>query len=210
MSDSDLLKRLREKQPEAVRYLTQYYLPSVWRFVYVRANGDKHLAEDIVSETALALIRAAAEEAEIGSPSAWMRSVAYKKLMDHYRAAARVKHLIGQVTTTQEVAEQTDAVTQHIQQERREEVRRSMDALSEQHRMALEWKYIEKLSVRDIAERWDTTEKAVESILFRARCEFRRQHRKESEDESPEPERQSNSSQSQTTVDGRHSLKVKN
>ncbi len=48
-----------------------------------------------------------------------------------------------------------------------------MDELSDQQRMALEWKYVERLSVREIAERLDTSEKAAESILFRARKEFR-------------------------------------
>ena len=48
-----------------------------------------------------------------------------------------------------------------------------MGELSDQHRTALEWKYLDKLSVREIADRWETSEKAVESILFRARRELR-------------------------------------
>jgi hypothetical protein len=48
-----------------------------------------------------------------------------------------------------------------------------MDELTDQHRTALEWKYVDKLSVRDIAGRWEATEKSVESILFRARRELR-------------------------------------
>jgi predicted DNA-binding protein YlxM (UPF0122 family) len=50
-----------------------------------------------------------------------------------------------------------------------------MDSMPEQYRMALEWKYLDQLSVREIAARWKMTEKAVESILFRARREFRDQ-----------------------------------
>ena len=38
----------------------------------------------------------------------------------------------------------------------------------------LEWKYLDGLSVRDMAERLGETEKAVESVLYRARREFRR------------------------------------
>jgi hypothetical protein len=48
-----------------------------------------------------------------------------------------------------------------------------MDSLPDQQRLALEWKYLDKLSVREMADRWETTVKAVESILFRARREFR-------------------------------------
>jgi len=48
-----------------------------------------------------------------------------------------------------------------------------MDELDETKRQCLEWKYIEKLPVREMAARLDLTEKAVESILYRARLEFR-------------------------------------
>jgi predicted RNA polymerase sigma factor len=55
-----------------------------------------------------------------------------------------------------------------------------MDQLSDQYRLALEWKYVDQLSVREIAVRFGLTEKAAESILFRARRELREQLVKES------------------------------
>lgn len=173
MNDSDFLRGLRQRDPAAVRHLTECYLPSVWRFVYVQVGGDHHLAEDVVSEAVLALVRAAAAGAEIQSPAAWLRSVAGHKVQDHYRAAARVQHLIEQVKQTEPRADENDAHAQQEQAERRREIRAVMDTLPERHRLALEWKYIDKLAVRDIAARLDLTEKAVESILFRARREFR-------------------------------------
>jgi hypothetical protein len=45
--------------------------------------------------------------------------------------------------------------------------------LPEQTRTAMEWKYIDKVSVREISQRMRITEKAVESILFRGRREMR-------------------------------------
>jgi RNA polymerase sigma-70 factor (ECF subfamily) len=57
--------------------------------------------------------------------------------------------------------------------EQRLAVRRVMDDLPEQYRLVLEWKYIDDLSVRQIGDRLAMTEKAAESILFRARREFR-------------------------------------
>jgi RNA polymerase sigma-70 factor (ECF subfamily) len=176
LNDIDLLRRLREQDPEAVRSLTRSYLPSIWRFVYVRVKGDEHLAEDIVSETVLALIKAVGDEVPIENPVAWMRSVAQNKVMDHFRSAARVRQLMQNVTHTTATANHDDAPSLKLHEEKREQVREIMDGLTEQHRIALEWKYLEKLSVKEIAQRWDTTEKAVESILFRARCEFREQH----------------------------------
>ena len=175
MNDIDLVRRLREKDPKAVQHLNECYLPSVWRFVFVRVDGNHHLAEDIVSETVLALIRAAAsDETEIVNPVGWLRAVANRKVQDHYRAVARVQHLIDQVKHTASSNEiESDPAKLLELKERRAEVRQVMDDLPEQHRIALEWKYIDKLSVREIAMRLDMSEKAAESVLFRARRDFR-------------------------------------
>lgn len=175
MNDSDLVRRLRERDPAAFQCLNERYLPAVWRFVYMRVDGDSHLAEDIVSEAVLALVRFLSEESndEIENPGGWLRSVAKHKVQDHYRAVARVRHLIDDAKQTAEADTRDDPAKCEESREKRAEVRRAMDEISDQHRAVLEWKYLDKLSVREIADRWDTTEKAVESILFRARRELR-------------------------------------
>lgn len=172
MDDRELVERLRGKDAAAIRHLSECLLPSVWRFVYFKVNGDRHLAEDIVSETVLSLIKAvAASDVDILCPSAWMRSVATRKIQDHFRAAARVQHLIDQADSV--VGRNQPAQSACEAEERRTAVRKVMDDLPELHRLALEWKYVDRLSVQEIAVRMAMTEKAVESILFRARREFR-------------------------------------
>jgi RNA polymerase sigma-70 factor (ECF subfamily) len=57
--------------------------------------------------------------------------------------------------------------------ETRNQVVTVMDGLPEEERLALEWKYVDDLSVGDIADRLGRTEKAVESVLYRARRSFR-------------------------------------
>ncbi|MEZ6125235.1 MAG: sigma-70 family RNA polymerase sigma factor [Planctomycetaceae bacterium] len=181
MNDSAFLEGLRTQDPAAVQHLSDCFLPTVWRFVYIRVNQDRHLAEDVVSEAVLALIRAAADpNVLIKCPAAWLRSVAGNKIADHFRTVARVQHLIDDARRSGTVSDDEDAAAVHEADERRQQVRQVMDGLSEQYRLALEWKYIDHVSVRDIADRLDCTEKAAESILFRARREFR--HRMEMRD----------------------------
>jgi RNA polymerase sigma factor (sigma-70 family) len=187
LNDSDFLDELRQRDPAAVRHLTDCYVPSVWRYVFIQVGGDHHLAEDLVSEAVLALVRAAASGAEVQSPGAWLRSVASNKVQDHFRAAARVQHLLDQVKQTEPAADTNDAPAQQQRLERRIQVREVMDELPERHRLVLEWKYLDKLAVREIAARLDLTEKAAESILFRARREFREKlsHKEKKEDHPP-------------------------
>ena len=174
MDDSALVEGLRCRDPAAVRYLSETCLPAVWRFACVRVRTDRHLAEDIVSEAVLALLKAVADPSvTIESPMSWLRTVVANKVVDNFRAAARVQHLIDQVQVTQPHSKsQTASEQQHVL-ERREEVREILESLPEQTRIALEWKYIDKASVREISDRMGITEKAVESILFRGRREFR-------------------------------------
>lgn len=193
LNDSALVQGLREQDPAAVKHLSDCFLPSVWRFVYVKVNRDRHLAEDIVSETVLALVKAVADtKTDILNPGAWLRSVASNKVTDHFRAAARVQHLIDEAKQSAPVSDDIDAAALQEQSERRGEVRDVMDQLSDQHRMVLEWKYIETLSVRVMAERLDITEKAVESILFRARRDFRERMMRVDSRECGVPGRQQN------------------
>jgi RNA polymerase sigma factor (sigma-70 family) len=112
-------------------------------------------------------------DAEILNPAGWLRTVAARRIADHFRAVARVQHLLQQAPQPQSDHGLADPARQHELEETRAEVRRAMDALPDQYRLALEWKYLDKLSVREIAERWGMSEKGVESILFRARREFR-------------------------------------
>ena len=174
LNNTEFLQGLRDQDPAAVRHLTECYVPSVWRYVCDKVGGDQHLAEDIVSEAVLALIRAVSTDAAIQYPGAWLRKVAGRRVQDHFRAVSRVRHLVQQVQHVAEHADENDAVQQQLAMERRQEVVDVMDALKPQQRMVLEWKYIEKLSVRTIAERLDVTEKTVEATLFRARQKFKK------------------------------------
>ena len=48
-----------------------------------------------------------------------------------------------------------------------------MHQLADEDRLLLEWKYLDELSVKEIAARLERTEKAVEARLYRARLSFR-------------------------------------
>ena len=173
LNNDAFVEGLRHQEPAAARHLNECYVPVVWRFVYHRVNLDRHLAEDIVSESVLALVRAIGKGDEIEFPSAWLRQVATRRIQDHFRAAARVAHLMEHAIETASHETTETPSSQHDTKLKRQEVRDVLDQLADPSRLALEWKYVDGLSVRVIADRLAVTEKSAESILFRARKKFK-------------------------------------
>ncbi len=187
LNRDEFVEGLRNQEPAAARHLNECYVPGVWRFVYRRVDQDRHLAEDIVSESVLALVRAIGKGVEIEYPSAWLRQVATRRIQDHFRAAARVAHLMEHAVETASHETAETPATEHDAKLRRQEVRDVLDQLAEPARLSLEWKYIDGLSVRVIADRLGVTEKSVESILFRARKQFRERMQSSDDSSAPEP-----------------------
>ncbi|MCG8652047.1 MAG: sigma-70 family RNA polymerase sigma factor, partial [Pirellulales bacterium] len=120
-----------------------------------------------------ALVAAVSARTPIEHPIAWLRTVALRRIQDHFRAAARVQHLLEQAQCAEVCEDHQDPAKQHDRKLKRQAVRSAMDGLPESYRLALEWKYVERLSVRVIAQRLSVTEKSVESVLFRARRALR-------------------------------------
>jgi len=104
----------------------------------------------------------------------WLISVARHKLVDHWRRS------VSQVAAQDlELPEQeTNPAAAMDALEIRQAVGQAMDRMDDLQRIALEWKYIDGLTVREIAEQLGRTEKAIEGILYRARAAFRAQYNK--------------------------------
>lgn len=159
----------------ALGTLYQRYLPSVWRYVYTHVGGDRHVVEDLVSETFLAALRGLKKlDADSRPLYPWLISVARHKLGDHRRRARRSE--AGVRVPGQDAVDTSlngDPPGYLLATERKALAARAMARLPDEERLALEWKYVDELSVRDIARRMGRTEKAVENLLYRARKSFR-------------------------------------
>jgi RNA polymerase sigma-70 factor, ECF subfamily len=175
LTDADLLHAARRGDSEAWRTLYQRFLPAVWRQAYALVS-DVHAAEDITSETMLALLRGI-DRLDVDTPriAGWLAAVVRCKVADYQRKVVRAREKLtfaaapsincapsASPSAPLEVAETRDAVLS------------ALDELPERQRNVLEWKYLDALGVREIAERLGESEKAVEAVLYRARREFRR------------------------------------
>jgi RNA polymerase sigma factor (sigma-70 family) len=95
------------------------------------------------------------------------------KVQDHYRALLRQPASLEEWDGTPALISmpQFDDI---LDAERLSvKVALTLAALSEQYRAALLWRYWENCSVRDMAQRTNKTEKAIERLLARARKAFK-------------------------------------
>lgn len=166
----------------AWRALYDRHLPALWRYVYARTGGDHALAEDVVGETVLALVAAIGSlNPESGRLAGWLARVARSKLHDHRRKQGRAARAAATIARRDRPNGLAHAPATLEEAETRAQVLAVMGQLADEARLALEWKYVEGLSVREIALRLGRTEKAAESILLRARRSFRRLFRRVSQ-----------------------------
>lgn len=174
MTDTELILAIQSGDESALGALYQRYLPAVWRYAYVHLAGNIHAAEDVVSETFLAAVRGIARLDPMGgSVGGWLIGIARHKVGDIRRHRGRTTGTEPEVLDAFADPKTPAAAAPLEEAETRACVRLVMDRLDGEERLALEWKYVEGLSVREIAGRLGRTEKAAEAVLFRARNTFR-------------------------------------
>jgi RNA polymerase sigma-70 factor (ECF subfamily) len=157
--------------------LYERYMPSIWRYAFSRLAGDDSVARDVVSETFLAVLQSLGRAGEAPDDVArWLSGVARHKLADHWRRSRPQKQIDEDGADPPDHG--SDPVAAMDASETRRAVGEVMAGMEDAQRIALEWKYIEGLTVREMAGRLGCTEKAVEAILYRARAVFKAQYKR--------------------------------
>ena len=146
-----------------------------FRSWWTGTHGDESLADDIASETMLTLASQVANvDLENSSLAKWIIGVARHKINDVYRRAnrgLRASQVVADRISNHHAT--VDASTPLEAGETRTHVLDTLETISLDERLALEWKYVEELSVAEIALRMGRSEKGIESLLYRARQSFR-------------------------------------
>jgi RNA polymerase sigma-70 factor (ECF subfamily) len=140
-------------------------VPVLGRYLVSRCS-QRALAEDLTSETFLA----AARQRPAGAVSvAWLVGVARHKLADHWRREAREQRLLRAVEAVPPGTE--DPWESHLDMLG---ARQALSEVAPQHRAALTLRYLDGLSVPEVAEVLGRTLGATEALLVRARRDLRR------------------------------------
>src|SRR4051812_21340132 len=141
-------------------------LPQV--FGYLRSRtGNEAVAEDLTAETFLAAVQAIQRNGIPNLTVAWVIGVARHKLVDHWRRQAREERGLRLLP---EEDNDVDDVAERFERTRAREV---LEELGAHHCAALTLRYLDGLSVPEVAHHLDRTVHATEALLVRARNAFR-------------------------------------
>ena len=153
------------------RVLYRATLGDVFGYLLVHAGGNRQLAEDLTAETYLHAVRQFRHDPGVVTP-AWLKTVAKRRLVDHWRVqerlnrkAERLRQELG--TRPRSNAQEADRTVDRVA------VYEALSRLAPDHRIVLTLKHLDDLSVAEIAVELGRTPKAIESLLQRARREFR-------------------------------------
>ena len=151
-------------------------LPSVYGYLSSRCRPVA-AAQDLTADTFLAAVDAARRNDPNAVNLPWVMGVARHKLIDHWRRQDRQEKRITLLAG--DASADLDPWNVHLDALRAREV---LDELAPHHRAALTFRYLDDLSVPEVAALLGRTLHATEALLTRAREAFRRAYGEEEEE----------------------------
>jgi RNA polymerase sigma-70 factor (ECF subfamily) len=177
--DIALRDRVLAGDRRAAADLLDQHLDTLYEFVHYRVGGNTHVAEDLVQETLVVALERMRSFDGRSRMSTWLCGIAKNKI----RAGRRKRKPVAMAELLTEADEDIDAILSAVdtaplpdwileQQETKDLVGATLSSLPPDYRRALLSKYVEELTVPQMAARDKKSEKATESHLARARLAF--------------------------------------
>jgi RNA polymerase sigma-70 factor (ECF subfamily) len=183
VDDRERVRRILAGDQGAFRALFDEFFPRLYRYALAHLGRDQDEARDVVQQTFCRAIEKLDGFRGEAALYTWFCQICRNVIADHFRrnpggrlartvlledqpnARAILESLAAPATDEPEAGALSEQVHRIVAA--------TLDALPGRYGEALEWKYIDGLSVREIATRLSVGEKAAESLLTRARESFR-------------------------------------
>lgn len=164
--------QVRLDDPAAFRSFYDDALPRIYGYFLHRCGGAVPLAEDLTQETFLAAVRELKKGRAVETPLPWLYGIARHKLLDHYRSRERAERNLA---VAWEGAELDDEVLlETAGEEARPLIMTALASVAASQQAALVLRYLDGLSVPEVAAVLGKSVEAVESLLARGRESFKR------------------------------------
>jgi len=178
--DRFLVARMVRGDEVAFGEFFEAHFAPLFRFAMPRVANDAQIAEDVVQAALCRAVRKLSSYRGEAALLTWLCTFCRHEISAYFEKASRVPPMVELLDDIPEVrmaleslsaAERPETALQRNETSRL--VQLVLDRLPGHYGDALEWKYIDGLSVVEIAERLNVGTKAAESMLTRARTAFR-------------------------------------
>jgi RNA polymerase sigma-70 factor (ECF subfamily) len=179
-ADRFLVARLLRGDEDAFAEFFESSFGPLFRFALPRSGGDPDLAEELVQTTLVRAVRKLSTYRGEAALLTWLTTICRREIATHYESQRRVPPMVDLSEELPEVRAALESIADDATPEsalRHRQVAQLvqlvLDRLPARYGDALEWKYIDGLTVAEIAGRLRIAPKAAESVLTRARVAFR-------------------------------------
>ena len=175
--EADLVRAAARGDGESRARLFDRYLEAVYEFVFYRVGRRAEVAEEVTQEVfARALQHMERYDPARGDFGQWLGGISRNAIRDLARKSrAPGAALAADPTPVLDgLPGGGDPADAAADRDGQEALLRALSDLPERYRELLRWKYLDGLSVKEIAARKRATEKAIEGMLGRAREALRR------------------------------------
>jgi len=176
LSDADIMLRVKAGDQAAFDFLVQKYRRAMVSFMYRMARNSA-AAEDLAQEVFLRVYRSRENYEASAKFTTWLYRIATNLAVNHARDTRHERPEVqvsldepdDETGTTLEVPDRSLNVEQAIvQRERMMAIRRKVEALPEQQKLAVIMHKYQQMDYKQIAEVLKKSESATKSLLFRA------------------------------------------
>lgn len=181
LDDRRLVKRLLAQDVAAFNEFFDDYFPRLYRFARTRLGDDSDAAKEVVQCTLTKAIRKLHTYRAEAALFTWLCMICRREIATWYRRHAKERARLVLTEDFPDVraavesfpaAESSDPERNFQRLELVRLIAVALDSLPAKYGNALEWRYIEGYSVKEIAERLDLGLQATYSMLARARRAF--------------------------------------
>lgn len=168
-----LLERLLKGDSDAVASFYRSNSPKLLRFLRTRLPNRED-AEEVLNDVFLAAIDELPFFRKESNLTTWLFKIAQNKVVDFYRKKKIKSVLLSQAPFLEILAHELHQPEFQFEKDKaRDKIEKAFLSISIQYQKILRLHYEDKIPVKELANIFNLSFKATESLLFRARRQFR-------------------------------------
>jgi len=173
-SEKKLVSEILSGGEDEAKFFFEKYKSPLFSFIKTHSKNTSD-AEDILQETIVSALNSL-PSFQFKSPLfSWLCAIAKHEACDFYRREKLKTIIFSKMPILEEIADKSlGPEGKYLKKELKEEIKNALQNLNEGYFKILRLKYIDRLSIKEIAKNLKSTVKAIDGRLFRAKKQFRK------------------------------------